>query len=82
MQYLRDVTRWARPHDAKSKPVDIRLLELWTFSTIESAFVKYLELLNSSNKVDLVAQTFKRVTLSRSAIWLARQDLGARIQNV
>ena len=29
---------------------------------IESAFVKYLELLNSSNKVDLVAQTFKRVT--------------------
>ena len=25
MQHIRDVTRWARPHDAKSKPVDIHL---------------------------------------------------------
>ena len=66
MQHLRDVTHWIRPHDAKSKPIGIHLAiydsELWTFSTIEVAFVKYLELLNSSNKVDLVAQTFKYVT--------------------
>ena len=25
MQHLRDVTLWTRPHDAKSKPVDIHL---------------------------------------------------------
>ena len=44
MQHLRDITRWARPHDAKSKPLDIHLAVyesyrvLWTLSTIESAF--------------------------------------------
>ena len=25
MQHLHDVIRWAHPHDAKSKPVDIHL---------------------------------------------------------
>ena len=38
------------------------LWELWTFSIIESAFVKYLGLVNLSNEADLVAQTFKYVT--------------------
>ena len=28
MQHLHDVTLWARPHDAKSKPVDTRAMDL------------------------------------------------------
>ena len=60
-----DVTRWPRRACAhtmpKAKPVG-HLRELWTFSMIELAFVKYLGLVNLSNEADLVTQTFKYVT--------------------
>ena len=39
---------------------------MWTFSVIESTFVKYLGILYLLDKVDLVAQNFKYMISHRS----------------
>ena len=51
-----DVTRWGPPTQCKPVGVCLTVYESCgpSCSTIESAFMKYLGLLNSTNKVDLV----------------------------
>ena len=65
MQYVRDVTRWGPPircQEPASNALFLLLSKLKAFSTIELAFERYPEVLNSKRKVDLVVQDFKRVT--------------------
>ena len=56
--------------------------QLWTFYVIKSVFVKYLGLLNFSNKVNMDAQTFKHVTSSTFYTLIGpHKDLGGWIHN-
>ena len=55
-----DVTRWGLPTRCQ-EPANLLLSKLKTFSTIELAFERYPELLNSKRKVNLVVQEFKCV---------------------
>ena len=68
MQHLRDVMRWGPPIrscqklKARHLAFVFRLGELKAFSMVDLASRNNPELLNLTNKVDLVAQTFKSVT--------------------